>query len=119
MLREEHMTVLVFPQALAQEWEHSSPVTGSAASLYAVSLTRTHQTQGSGLKITLWASYCSTGREFSLHRLLQNARRHKWCRTEASFLQNAPLEKVYTKSSSLRKIVEDLYAANHCLLIMF
>lgn len=24
---EKHMTVLVSPQALAQEWEHSSPVT--------------------------------------------------------------------------------------------
>lgn len=38
------MTALVSPQALAQEWEQSSPVTGSAASLCAVSLTRTHQT---------------------------------------------------------------------------
>lgn len=34
-------------------------------------------------------------------------------------VQQATLARIDTKSSSLRKTVEDLYAANHCLLIMF
>lgn len=32
-------------------------------------------------------------------------------------VQHVTLGKVYIKSSSLRKIVEDLNAVNHCLLI--